>query len=65
MGIKLMPIILSPNVPIATTCSSELNTLSICSGITAKHNVPSDISAMPNMTEADNVFLQRSILCAA
>ena len=65
MGIKLMPIILKPKVPISITLAFEVNTPSNCFGMPTKHKVPTAISTSPNITATLNVFLQRSMSLVA
>ena len=61
-GRKLTPMMRKATRPISMTASSELNARSIWVGISSKHSVPRAISAIPKQTEAQSVFLHRSML---
>ena len=54
-----------PTVPISITSASEVNVRSSCDGRETRISVPTAISAAPNRTEAESVFLQRSMFRAA
>ena len=55
-GRKLIPTKRNSTRPISITCSSDVNTRSICVGIETKHIVPGAINANPNKTAIDSVF---------